>query len=1744
MQTDKQVSKPKRSIPARIARIFAIVVLSLLALVVLILLLIQTSPVQNFGRKKIVSFLEKKLDTKVAISRLSIDFPKMLVLEGIYIEDRQKDTLLAGHQLKVDIDMFKLLKSEIQVNEINLNGITAKIKRQLPDTTFNFQFIVDAFVTAPTTASTDTSTLKIAIDKIIVDKTRLVYKDIVTGNDVDVYLNHFDTHITKFDINHIDFVVPDITVNGLRGVIKQTKPIEITAVVTHPDSTKALEAPAFLHFSNKETRLSNVDLDYTNEVSNLSSKLTVANLTILPKDIDLETSSIILDEVNVKSFNGIVSMGKSGGNSADKKVLKLTDENNNEVAVVLPWKVTVNNLILDNNSLKFDDNTMPRLRRGMDFGHMDITDLTFHLKDFYFHNDTLAGQVTKGNFKEKSGFVLNTIETKFAYNDKGVLLEDLLIRTPGTEIKRKALIKYPSLAAIQKNPGLLEMDVDIADSRIQVKDILTFMPELAAQPAFRNASAYIYVDGKITGSVSRLNIDHFKFRGLQRTNIDVSGRVYGLPDPNKVSADLSIRNFSTSRSDILLLTPPNTIPPTIALPESISLNGTIKGNVQQAVADLTLNSSFGGAKVKGTISNGANPDKAKYNATVLTNRLNVGAITKNPAMIGTVTANAVVRGTGFNPEKANAIVKGNIASAVIKNYNYTNLKFNAAIANQHVTANAAIDDPNIHLALKAEGFMGGELPGFNLVADIDSIKTQPLHLTPDVIVYRGKIEAKFPTLNLDALRGEAFITNSLLVMNNQRVAMDTISLVARYENNMQVIGLKTDFINADIRGTYKLQQLGDIMIETIQPYYAINTSSKPVYVDPYNFTINASVVDHPTLRAFVPTLTRLDPVLLNANFSNADGMSAKLSAPNITMGTNKIQNLQLAANTGVNGLGIITTVDQLKSGKSIVLYQTKLGATLSNNTIDFGFLIKDKTATDKYRLQGLLSQVNNTEYALKLKPDSLMLNYDKWTISPDNVLRFGPSIVNASNFALSKNNQQLIINSLTPQANSPLEVRFNNFEISTLTAFVQTDSLLATGTINGDVMLKNLLTQPNFTTDLTVSNLAINKDTIGNLNAKVNNTTPDVFATNITLTGNGNDISLTGDYNMSPATKNNLDFLLDIKKIDLKTLEGPSMGMLSNASGYLSGKVDIKGPTAAPIIDGGLSFNQTEFVVTMLNSQFKIDNETIKVDNEGIKLSTFTIKDSANNTLIVDGAAYTKNFMNYKFDMTVKANDFRAINSTKLNNKLYYGKLYFTSSVNIKGTETSPIVDGSLKVNDKTNLTLVVPQPEPGLVDRKGVIEFVDMDAPENDSLFLATVKAAYDSSFNKSQLTGFDISANIEISKEATFNMVIDEANGDLINMKGEGILTGGIDPSGKITLTGTYEIEEGGYELSFNFIKRKFAIQKGGKITWTGEPTTGNLDVTAIYVANTSPLDLVGDQVGNSNKNIYLQKLPFEVLLRVTGELLQPLLSFDITLPKERNLRVSNEVISTVETRLAQLKSEPSELNKQVFALLLLNRFVGENPFQSSGGGGFNAGVYARQSVSRLLTEQLNKLATDLVAGVEINFDINSTEDYTTGQLANRTDFNVNLSKRLLNDRLQVSVGSNFELEGPKQSNQSTSGVIGNVSIDYLLTKDGRYKLRAYRKNNYEAIVDGVVIENGLRFIISVDYDKFKEILHYGKERRAIKRANKEAEDSLKKTITTYIPDNPNSTEPSEVPIEAVKESADNRRNFPVVINEANDV
>ena len=177
--------KPQKSkdIFTKIGRIFLRTVVIIVLLVIVLLVVIQTPPAQNFIVKKATVFLEKKLKTKVAIGRLYIAFPKSIVIENIYLEDRKKDTLLFGGSLKVDISMMKLLHKEVEVNDIRLNQLTAKVSRVLPDTAFNFQFIIDAFASKAVTPSpaADTSSLNINIRYVQLDKIRLLYNDAVTG---------------------------------------------------------------------------------------------------------------------------------------------------------------------------------------------------------------------------------------------------------------------------------------------------------------------------------------------------------------------------------------------------------------------------------------------------------------------------------------------------------------------------------------------------------------------------------------------------------------------------------------------------------------------------------------------------------------------------------------------------------------------------------------------------------------------------------------------------------------------------------------------------------------------------------------------------------------------------------------------------------------------------------------------------------------------------------------------------------------------------------------------------------------------------------------------------------------------------------------------------------------------------------------------------------------------------------------------------------------------------------------------------------------------------------------------------------------------------------------------------------------------------------------------------------------------------------------------------------------------------
>ena len=109
---------------------------------------------QTWAAQKAAGYLSKKLDTKVAIKSLYIKPFSSVVLEGFYVLDKQKDTLISTPKLTINLNGFSLFSSisnkVIDFKLIQLDNGSVYLKKQ-KDSTSNVKFILDYFKSKDTT---------------------------------------------------------------------------------------------------------------------------------------------------------------------------------------------------------------------------------------------------------------------------------------------------------------------------------------------------------------------------------------------------------------------------------------------------------------------------------------------------------------------------------------------------------------------------------------------------------------------------------------------------------------------------------------------------------------------------------------------------------------------------------------------------------------------------------------------------------------------------------------------------------------------------------------------------------------------------------------------------------------------------------------------------------------------------------------------------------------------------------------------------------------------------------------------------------------------------------------------------------------------------------------------------------------------------------------------------------------------------------------------------------------------------------------------------------------------------------------------------------------------------------------------------------------------------------------------------------------------------------------------------------
>lgn len=1662
----------------KILKYIFIVIGGILILVFAAIYSLQYPSVQNFVKDKLVNYLEGKIKTKVQLDRIYVNFPNKIEIENLYLQGQDVDTLLYVHDLNVGLNLPKLLKNTAEFTSIDLNGLTANVVKRA-DSTFNFDYIIDAFASKEEDAD-ESKPFLINLDKIRLQKINVTYKDQNSKNDIALNLGDLKTIVQKFDLKSNTYKLDYIDADGFKLFFNQGLLEEVADNVEKKIDSLSEQKP--LQIGINKLNLANFDVLYDDENSATKAKIVFKELNASIDKLDLPNSSFEIGKLSTKDLFADVLL--TPNSKADQKLQEVSKKEETTSSENNPLKVLLKEADLANVNVIYNNGFGKNTSKSFNANHLDIKELNGGLKDIRLVGTEVSGSLKEVSFIENTGFVLEKLSTKFGYSAKETYLEDLYLKTPNSELQRSLKLNYDSVDDFSKNLGNVALELKLPKSKIGFKDILWIAPDLKNTTPFNKyPNAVLHVSAEAKGKVNDLLLQELKVSGLDNLCVNAYGTIKNALDVKKLSFNLKIDEFKAGKKLIGNLVPKNTIPNSIEIPDYLSAKGRLRGSLDDIYTDLVLASSFGNAQIKGTF-NQQRKNAEHYDITTSLGKFDVGRLLKQKD-IGIVTATAKIKGTGFDFSKNNVSINAHVNEAIYNKYRYQNISLNGVLNKGNYTVDLNSDDENAKLAISASGFYDVNKPTIKTEGTIFKVDLNKLGFSETPMAIAGRLNADFNSINPDALNGKMLLKDFALSNGEEIYPISEISLEAVSNETINSIDLKSQVFDVALTGKYKLTQISNSLLHTLNQYYHFKNEDQAIKIEPNQyFNFRAKIKNDDLIRKFVPDLTSFATINLYGAY-NVDDKKITVygSIPDLKYAAYQLNDIKLSAGNENDQLNYAVTLKELES-EQFMLRNIVLDGAIANDLIDYNLLVKNDNDKVQYKIAGNVA-TDNDVITVKLKQDGLVLNYEDWKVSDDNSLVMHPKGLVAHNLMLTNNGSSILVTSESDSPESPLNVQFNNFEIATLTEIIRKDELLAEGTINGKAEIKDLTKDLRLTADLNIKDLKVFGNEIGTLDAEVANETAKLYKANVKLSGFENDLTLVGNYDLEQS-KFNAD--LDIKALQMTSIQGFSLGQLRDAKGYISGKINASGSVDQPNILGELKFNDAAFGVTQLNSTFQNINDKILFTTKGIEFDSFKINDTDGNSLTLNGAVLTQTYRDFKFDLSANTRNFKIVNSTKTDNQILYGTMAINANLTVKGDLNLPKVDGQITVTDKTDFTFVMPQSSPALQEREGIIEFVDQDKWN-----LETTLKDENEAQNKT-LSGLDVNVNIEIVKDAKLSIIIDKANGDFIKLQGEAELTGGIDPSGKTTLLGRYEVNEGAYEMSVNVLKRKFDIQKGSSITWTGEPMKATLDITAIYKTKAAPMDLIQQQISAlenaAEQNMFKQQIPFNTLLKLSGELLKPEIKFDIEIDGN-NPSISSNVISMTNEKLAQLRTEESEMNKQVFALLLLNRFIGENPFESS--TGMSAESMARQSVSKLLSQQLNNLAADLIHGVELDFDLESNDDYSTGTKDTRTDLNIGVTKRFFDDRLKVSVGSNFGLEGNERENEKMTNIAGNFEAEYMLSKDGRYLLKAYRKDEYQVALQGQVVETGAGFVITIDYNKFREIINRRKSNREFRRTQR---------------------------------------------------
>jgi hypothetical protein len=262
---------------------------------------------------------------------------------------------------------------------------------------------------------------------------------------------------------------------------------------------------------------------------------------------------------------------------------------------------------------------------------------------------------------------------------------------------------------------------------------------------------------------------------------------------------------------------------------------------------------------------------------------------------------------------------------------------------------------------------------------------------------------------------------------------------------------------------------------------------------------------------------------------------------------------------------------------------------------------------------------------------------------------------------------------------------------------------------------------------------------------------------------------------------------------------------------------------------------------------------------------------------------------------------------------------------------------------------------------------------------------------------------------------------------------------------------MDNGTFMFNFeNILNWNFQIQKGGTITFNGSPFDADIKLQAITKVKTSLASLpeIPEQYKTGRVNV-------NCIVTLSNSLYNPDIRFSIALP-DANEGLQRSLYSVIDT------SNRLEMNKQMISLLVLNTFVSTSGLNSQTS---NLGNSSYEILSAQLSSMLSKITKDFDIGV----------NYRPGDQISPQELELILSKQIWDNRVTIdgAVGMNT-YNGASQTTQ----VIGDVLVEVKITKDGRFRAKAFNRTNTSLLTSYSPYTQGVGIVYRKEFNRLKEL------------------------------------------------------------------